>query len=65
MKYRTKEAGIRPVGENEMVRCRSLSVQKREDHAAAATFAGTKERAAGMLAEMKREIRGGNGANAL
>jgi integrase len=57
MVYRKKEAGIRPIGENEWrvvarVRANGKIVQRRQ------TFTGTKEKARELLAEMKREIRG-------
>jgi integrase len=61
MIYRKKEAGIRLKGKNEWcvvarVRVNGKIIQRRH------TFTGTKERARELLAEMKREIREGGGA---
>jgi integrase len=62
MTYRKKEAGIRPIGENEWrvvarVRANGKIVQRRQ------TLTGTKEKARELLAEMKRGIRAGNSAD--
>jgi integrase len=64
MIYRKKEAGLRPVGENEWcvtarVRANGKIMQRRQ------TFAGTKERARELLAEMKAEIRGDSAGRSL
>jgi integrase len=61
MNYRKKEAGIRPIGENQWVvvarvRVNGKITQKRQ------TIEGTKEKARELLASMKREIRDGKSA---
>jgi len=62
MNYRKKEAGIRPIGENQWrvmarVRVNGKITQKRQ------TIEGTKEKARELLASMKREIRAGTSAD--